>query len=32
MNELREYGDKLELCVDETIWPFPTYEDLLFKM
>ena len=31
MNELRDLGDKLELCVDQDIWPFPTYEELLFN-
>ena len=31
MDDLRELGDKLELCVDQDIWPFPTYEELLFN-
>jgi len=27
---MREYADKLESCVDEKSWPFPTYNALLF--
>ncbi|MBQ2866661.1 MAG: glutamine synthetase III [Clostridia bacterium] len=30
MAEMREYADKLESCVDEKSWPFPTYNALLF--
>jgi glutamine synthetase len=32
MNTLREEGDKLETIVDSTLWPFPTYGDMLFKV
>jgi glutamine synthetase len=32
MAELRTYGDNLELLVEKAVWPFPTYEDLLFKL
>jgi glutamine synthetase len=30
MAEMREYADKLESCVDEKTWPFPSYNALLF--
>lgn len=30
MEMLRFYGDKLEEMVDNTLWPFPTYGELLF--
>ncbi len=32
MAELRVYGDILEKLVDKKAWPFPTYEELLFKL
>ena len=32
MKELRIYGDNLEEIVEHKMWPFPTYEDLLFKL
>ena len=31
MDELRDVADKLELIVAKEDWPFPTYEDLLFR-
>ncbi|MBQ9036032.1 MAG: glutamine synthetase III [Erysipelotrichaceae bacterium] len=30
MNEIRENVDKLELITDRSIWPMPTYKELLF--
>ena len=30
METLREFGDKLELLVDETYWPLPSYREMLF--
>jgi len=30
MNRLRELGDRLELLVDSTYWPLPTYAEMLF--
>jgi glutamine synthetase len=32
MAEVRTYGDKLETLTDKELWPFPSYEDLLFKL
>lgn len=32
MNELRAVADKLETIVDEKVWPFPTYAQLLFNI
>jgi glutamine synthetase len=32
MNDLRSYADKLETIVDEEIWPFPTYGEILFNI
>jgi len=32
MKELRIYGDNLEEILEHKIWPFPTYEELLFKL
>lgn len=32
MVEIREYADKLEALVETKSWPFPSYEDLLFKL
>ncbi|MGB6129510.1 MAG: glutamine synthetase III [Psychrilyobacter sp.] len=32
MKELRTYGDNLESVVEHKMWPFPTYEELLFKL
>jgi glutamine synthetase len=30
MAELRTLGDKLELIVDDSYWPLPTYREMLF--
>ena len=32
MNELREPADRLEMLVDEGVWPFPTYGELLYNI
>ncbi len=32
MEKLRVPADKLELSIDKKLWPFPTYEELLFKL
>ena len=32
MGELRTVGDYIETLVDETIWPMPTYGELLFQV
>ncbi|ABN52766.1 MAG TPA: glutamine synthetase type III [Hungateiclostridium thermocellum] len=32
MNELRAFADKLETMVDASLWPIPTYGDLLFSV
>ena len=32
MNALRTPCDALEMLVDKSAWPFPTYEDLLFEV
>ncbi|KJS19874.1 MAG: glutamine synthetase [Clostridiaceae bacterium BRH_c20a] len=32
MAELRRDGDKLETLVDSSLWPMPTYEEMLFNM
>jgi glutamine synthetase len=32
MGALREESDKLESMVDATIWPLPTYADMLFNI
>ncbi len=32
MAVLREDGDKLEELVDEGLWPYPTYSDILFNV
>lgn len=32
MEELRECGDALEVIVPKADWPFPVYEDLLFRL
>ena len=32
MENLRTYADRLEVLVDKSIWPFPTYADLLFEV
>lgn len=32
MEALREPVDKLEMLVDSTIWPIPTYADLMFEV
>ena len=30
MGELREAADALEVLVDDTAWPLPTYQEMLF--
>jgi glutamine synthetase len=32
MQSLRAVADELETITPETIWPFPTYADLLFRV
>jgi glutamine synthetase len=32
MQELRTPADELEMLVPDEIWPYPTYEDLLFRI
>ena len=32
MNALRRPCDALEMPIDKSAWPFPTYEDLLFEV
>ncbi len=32
MEELRGLGDALESLVDKQVWPYPSYEDLLFTL
>lgn len=32
MKELREPADRLEMLVDEDVWPFPTYGKLLYNI
>ncbi|MCS5421682.1 MULTISPECIES: glutamine synthetase III family protein [Psychrilyobacter] len=32
MKKLRTHGDNLEGVVEHKMWPFPTYEELLFKL
>ena len=32
MNRLREPADKLEMLVDKTYWPFPSYGDMIFEV
>lgn len=32
MDELRKPADELEKITDKELWPFPTYEDLLFEV
>jgi glutamine synthetase len=32
MNTLREAADQLEVITDASLWPFPTYADLLFRV
>lgn len=32
MNALRAPADELEMMVDQNVWPFPTYGDLLFNV
>jgi len=32
MEILRSYGDKIETMVDSSLWPMPTYSDLLFNI
>ena len=32
MSELREPAYALEMLVDKSVWPFPTYGDLLFNV
>ena len=30
MNDLRKFGDKLEMIVADDLWPLPTYREMLF--
>ena len=30
MNDLRKYADEMEKITDRSLWPFPTYSDILF--
>jgi len=32
MEALRVPADELEMLVDKTMWPFPTYGDLIFEV
>ena len=32
MNDLRAVSDNLETVVAKNYWPFPTYEDLLYRV
>ncbi|MGL5259620.1 MAG: glutamine synthetase III [Lachnospiraceae bacterium] len=32
MEKLREPADELEMIVDRTVWPFPTYDELIFEV
>ncbi len=32
MGELRIYGDTLEKITDKRLWPYPSYEDMLFTL
>ena len=32
MNDLRKTVDELETLVSKKYWPFPTYEDLLYRV
>lgn len=32
LEHLKEWADVLELVCEKSIWPFPVYEDLLFKL
>ena len=32
MAELRVYGDALEKLTDKAYWPYPSYEDMLFRL
>ncbi len=32
MGELRVYGDTLEKITDKRLWPYPSYEDMLFTL
>ncbi len=32
MDDLRAVGDELEHLMDKSAWPFPSYEELLFKL
>lgn len=32
MAKARAFGDKLETITDKDMWPFPSYEELLFKL
>lgn len=32
MTNVRAHGDKLETLTDKDMWPFPSYEDLLFRL
>lgn len=30
MEDLREYGDQLEQRIPASLWPIPSYQDMLF--
>ena len=32
LEEMRTIVDSLEILVDKTVWPIPTYYDLLFRL
>ena len=32
MAELRIFGDALEKITDKELWPYPSYEDMLFTL
>jgi len=32
MNSLRDAADELESMTDRKVWPFPTYDELLFNV
>ena len=32
MRDLRAHADTLEIFTDKEAWPFPGYEDLLFRL
>lgn len=32
MSEIREHGDQLEVICDRSVWPYPQYTDLLYRL